>query len=97
MRRESKHETIVCKNGPMCKNHNWDKKSPIIKVCSKGDSSCVNHDWSHVDRNNSPFKVICKRGPGCQNHNWNNSSPMARLLPKKRPRIAAPLAPVIVQ
>lgn len=79
MRRNSSYQKVVCKNGPNCVNHDWDKRSPIIKVCTR-DINCVNHDWRHVDRHNSPFKVICKKGPACLNHAWNNRSPMQRRL-----------------
>jgi hypothetical protein len=85
MRRVSEHKTVVCKNGPNCDNHDWNKRSPIVKICTR-DKECVNHDWSHVDRKNSPFKVVCKNGPGCQNHDWNGRSPMARKLKTKRPK-----------
>ena len=81
MRRESEQQKVVCKIGPNCVNHDWDRKSPIVKVCTHL-GFCENHDWRHVDRQTSPFKVICKKGPGCANHNWSGRSPMHRLKPK---------------
>lgn len=76
-RRSSRHQRLVCKNGPNCKNHDWDQKSPIRKVCTR-DEKCPNHDWSNVDKRDSPFRVVCVKGPGCKNHNWNKRSPMQR-------------------
>lgn len=79
MRKKSVHKKIVCKNGPDCDNHDWNKRSPIIKVCSR-DEYCVNHDWSHVDKKNSPFRVVCTTGPSCKDHDWNGRSPMAAII-----------------
>jgi hypothetical protein len=73
--RDSIHQKVVCKNGPICANHDWNKRSPIRKVCTR-DENCVNHDWSRVDRKNSPFKVVCAKGSGCKNHDWGGRSPM---------------------
>lgn len=75
IRKYSYHKKLVCKNGPTCKNHDWDERSPIIKVC-KRDEKCANHDWKNVDRKTSPFKIVCLKGPGCKNHNWGERSPM---------------------
>ncbi len=92
MRRESEHQKIVCKNGPHCVNHDWDRRSPIVKVCTHL-GYCDNHDWRHVDRQTSPFKVICKKGPGCANHNWSGRSPMHRLKPKVKREPILPRVP----
>lgn len=50
--------------------------APQLEKCTR-DDKCVNHDWSHVDKKSSPFKVMCVKGPGCENHDWNGRSPMA--------------------
>lgn len=78
MRRESSQQKIVCLNGVKCKNHDWDRRSPIVKVCTRGPN-CDNHDWNHVDRQDSPFRVVCRRGPNCMNHDWDHRSPMRKL------------------
>jgi hypothetical protein len=78
LRKYSYHKKLVCQNGPSCQNHDWDKKSPIVKVCRR-DEKCVNHDWKNVDRESSPFKVVCQKGPGCKNHNWGDRSPMVSM------------------
>lgn len=78
MQKESKRKLVVCTNGPGCKNHDWNHRSPIVKVCKK-DHNCSKHDWFHYDRTNSPFQVVCKRGPGCKNHDWDKRSPMHAL------------------
>jgi len=73
--KNSVHQKVVCKNGPICANHDWNKRSPIRKVC-KRDEKCVNHDWSKIDRKDSPFRVVCTNGAGCKNHDWGGRSPM---------------------
>ena len=76
----------MCNNGPTCKNHDWDKRSPIVKVCSR-DRNCVNHDWSRVDRHNSPFRIVCKQGASCKNHDWSKRSPMHSLKAKLKKQV----------
>ena len=78
----------MCKNGIKCKNHDWDIRSPIVKVCTKGPH-CDNHDWKSVDKQDSPFQVVCKRGPSCEKHDWDHRSPMhSKLMQRsKRTRI----------
>jgi len=42
------------------------------------------HDWTTVDKNESPFRVVCKLGPKCSKHEWGNRSPMMWLGGKKK-------------
>lgn len=85
-RRKGQHKELVCKNGPDCHNHNWDRRSPIVKVCTR-DDKCPNHDWTRVDRVDSPYRMRCSNGAACNNHEWGRRSPMRNLVREPRRKI----------
>jgi hypothetical protein len=68
-RDSSVKDYLVCKNGHKCKNHDWDDRAPIRKLCTRTEG-CFNHDWKFKDRSDSPYRLICSNGSKCTKHDW---------------------------
>lgn len=83
-RKRSKHgDRLVCKNGPGCVNHDWNRRSPMVKVCTR-DEKCPNHDWTHVDRKDSPYRLR-STNIDSKNYDFKGRSPMrGQLKPMKK-------------